>query len=1030
MNLPKLSVKQPVLIIMAFIAVLIFGIVAYMKLPTDVLPDIELPALTVITVYPGASSNEVEQQVTKVLEQVLSSTENLKTIKSSSKENVSFISLQFNWGVELNEAANNVRDLLELKKRQLPAEAESPFIFKINSAMLPVLIYGVNAGENYKAIDKIIDDEIATPLKRVEGVGTVIVMAQPKREIKINIDPLKLQSYHLSFSQISTLIKAENLSIPAGNVKIGKSDFSVRIPGEFVNLDEVREMVLTNFNGKIIRLCDVAEVEDGFKEKDEIARVKDQYSVIFFVQKKSGANTLQVATATKSKIKELQKTLPPDVKITELIDSSELIVNSINNLNETIYYGLLFVILVVLFFLREWRSSLIIIVTIPFSIIVAFIFMYIAGYSINIFSLMSLVIVIGMVVDDAIVVLENITQHIERGSKPQQAAIYAASEMTRAVSASTFTTIAVFVPMLFLGGLIGILFKQLAVLITVTMLASLITAFSLTPVMASKMLKAHQDKNKKRSWLYVKGENMFRALESGYKKFLAVVLNHKLLSLAVLVLLFGITILAGLKTGTDYIPEFDAGDVTVVFQTETGTSVEETERVTQKVEQIVKDVAGNDLRSYFSAVGQTENGILTTIGFQEGKNISTTMVKLVGPEKRKRSSADVAKEIRKRIARFPEVEKLNVSGGSLLSSAMFGNIKPIQINILSNDFEKLAQVNNQIMTTLMPMKELNNLESTIDKGKLELQVVIDKKKASALGLNVGLIALQIRQNIYGADAGELKENGDEYKMVVRLDEKYRANIDKLNLISLTSLLNQQVSLSSVAKIVQGTGPLEIKHESQQRIVTIQAGLNNTSLGEAATLVQQKISKIDLPEGVEIAYSGQLSEQKESFGNLSLMFVLGIVLVYMVMASQFGSLKDPLIIMTAIPFTVMGVIWAFFAAGLTLSVVTFIGVIMLLGIVVKNGIVLVDYINLLRARNYSITEAVLEGGRSRLRPVLMTTLTALLGMVPMAMSSGMGSEIWSPLGITIIGGLLVSTLITLIIVPVIYLLFHYKALKSA
>jgi hydrophobe/amphiphile efflux-1 (HAE1) family protein len=1029
MKLPEIGVKRPVFTAMIFIAVLLFGIVSLKMLPTDVLPDIELPTLTVITVYPGASAKEVEQQVTKKLEETLSGSENLKKITSKSKENVSFITLQYTWSSDLNEASANARDLIDLAKRRLPDAAEDPTIFKINSSMLPVIIYGVNAKESYNGISRIIEDKVSNPLKKLPGVGSVLVLGQPSREIKINIDPEKLKAYHFSITQLSQFLKLENINIPGGIIKVGSNEFAIRVPGEFESIQEIENMALSSFNGKIIHLKDIATVVDGFKEKDEIIRVGNKHAIGLLVQKQSGANTVEVATALRNEVKKIQRILPADVEITELMDSSELVTASINNLTETILYAALFVVLIVFLFLRNYRSSLIVILSIPFSLIVAFIYMYFAGYTVNIFSLMSLAVAIGVVVDNAIVVLDNITRHIEKGVRPRQAAIFATGEMGLAITASTFTIIAVFLPMVFMGGLVGIMFKQLAILTSVTLLASLVTSLLLTPMMASLLLKsAEEEKSKKHGKLYKLSEELFIALENAYKKGLEWSVCHRPMVIAISLGLFIVTLFLARNVGTDYIPEFDAGDVTIVFQTEVGTNVAETERVAKQVEEILRKEVP-EMKSFFTIVGQTEDGLLTSIGFKEGKNIATLMAKIVPPEKRKRSAREIADVLRKRIALIPEIEKYNVSGGSFLSAALLGNIKPIQVSLMGNDLGELNAVADSLKAELQKNPNLTNIETTVDKGKMEILIEIDQRKAAALGLNSGMIAMQVRQGIYGTEAGNYQEEGEEYKIIIRYDSANRNNIEKLNSIMLTTLTGQQIPIATIASIGRGVGPLEISRESQQRVVYLMSDLKDISLGDATSQVNKTLANIQVPKSVDISIGGQVTEQKESFSRLIIMFIVGVLLVYMIMASQFESLKDPLIILFTVPLSIIGVIWAFLITGLSLSVVTFVALIMLIGIDVNNGIILVDYTNMMRKRGHSLLEAAAESGRLRLRPVLMTSLTAILGMIPLAVSSGMGSEIWSPFGITCIGGLLVSKFFTMFLIPTLYVSFNKKALRQ-
>ena len=1033
MRLPKLAVNKPIATNMVFMGLLLFGLVSLNELPLDIMPEMELPTLTVMTVYPGASAEEVEEQVTKPLEEILAGTENLKDITSTSRENVSFISLQFGWGEDISEASNSARDLIEFQKRELPDEAESPVIYKVNASMFPVLVYGITARQNYEGINEIIQDEIADPIKKVAGVGSVIYVGQPEREIKIRVSPHQLDAYNLAVDEVANLLKASNMNIPGGSIKVGPNDFSVKVPAQVSTTDEIRNIPLVNFNDRIIRLKDIATVVDGFKEKDVVARNKEGKGVALMIQKQSGVNTLEVTNAVREKVRSLRKRLPEDVKIFEIMNTDQLIVQSIGNLAKTLWWALIFVTIVVFFFLREWRNSLIVFLTIPFSLIIAFIIMFVGGYTVNIFSLMALVIAIGLVVDNAIVVLENIVKHMEKGERTKQASIFGASEMGMAITASTATTLMVFIPMIFVGGVVGILFKQLAVLTSITMIASLITSLTLTPAAASNLLKKirkprHRNKTNK---FYQWSEQVFIKMETHYRHILKWVIHHKTFTLITALVIFMLTLYPGRKLGTNYIPEFDAGDIVVVIETEVGASAEETDQAAQQVMEIVREeVPELEPGTLASVSGQTEDGTLSSIGFEEGKNVATILAHLKLPDKRARSAKEIGAALRKKIRNIPRVESFHITAGSILSEAITGNVKPIEIEITGNDLEQLNNTAASIYNEILSISWLADLQTTIDRGKIEIQVHIDRDKASDLAVNAAMIGKQVRSNIYGAEAGDLTQSGNEYVINVRYAPEYRNKIESLENIKMTNLRGEQIPLKAVAEVRQGSGPQQINRKNQQRIVKVMASLHGISLGKAAEKIQGKINQINIPTGVQVQLTGQLEEQEQAFGDLYMLLAIGILLVYMVMAGQFESFKDPFIIMFAIPFTFAGIIWAFFATGLTLSVTTFIGVIMLMGIVVNNGIVLVDYTKLLRKRGYAFYEAVLEGGRSRMRPVLMTSFTTMLGMLPLALSQGMGREMYSPLGVTIIGGLLVSTMVTLIIVPVLYTLIHIRSAKKS
>lgn len=1032
MKLPEIGVKRPVATVMLFVAIIMLGLVSLKMLPLDIMPEMEFPSITIITIYPGASANEVEEQVTKPLETILSAAEHLSEIKSTSKENVSFIQLSYSWGSDVTSAANNARDLIELTKTKLPQAAHQPIIYKINSSMMPVLAYAVNAGVNYNGIENIVEEDIATVLRKVDGVGTVVYLGQPEREIKVSVNPQRLSAYGLSATQISTMLKADNISVPAGNINMGVYDFSVRVPGKFETVEEIGNTVLKAFNGQVIRLKDVAKVEDTFMEKEAFARNRTGEGVALMIQKQSGSNTVAVVNAVRAKMAEIQKTLPSDIQVHEIISNDEVVTQSVNNLTSSIWYALVFVTLVVLMFLREWKSSLIIFITMPVSLFSAFIAMYAMGYTINIFSLMALVIAIGMVVDNAIVVLENITQHIEKGSKPKQAAIFGALEMGMAIAASTATTLVVFLPMLFMGGIVGIMFKQLAILTSVCLIVSLFTALTLTPMLSSKLLKEAPRNGKKqhRSKFYAASEKVFTKIENGYKLLLGWVVFHKSLTIVIAFAVFVLTMIVGKNIGTDYIPDFDAGTFSVVFETEVGTSARQTDSISQQILQIMlEDIPEIANEAAVSIAGQTKTGALTTVGFKEGKNVGTVLCHLTPPDKRDRTAAEIAGAIRDRVESIPQIEKCRVQGGSALAAAVTGNKRPIEIIVSGNDFNQLNAVASDLQEKMQAEKAFTDVATTVDPGKLEVQVIVDKEKASQMALNTAMVGMQVRQNLYGAESGDFSEDGNDYGIVVQYAPEHRNEVNKLKEMQVSNLLGQQIPLSAIADIVESLGPLEIQRQSQQRYVKTTADLNGVSLGEATKTAQEIIDNTEIPDGISVEIGGQVNDQKSSFSSLFLIFFLGIALVYMVMAAQFESMKDPFIILFAIPFTLVGVILAFFVTGITLSVTTFIGLIMLVGIVVNNGIVLVDYTNMLRKRNYPLRDAVMEAGRSRLRPVLMTSLTTILGMLPMAVSNGMGREMYAPLGITIIGGLLVSTLVTLLLVPAMYTSLYHRTLAK-
>ncbi len=1015
-NLPTTGVSKPVFTSMIFAAIFLFGILAYRFLPRDMLPEIEIPTLTVVTLYPGASAGDVERQVTQPLEEVLAGVTQLKNITSQSKENVSFISMEFDWETNLEEASASVRDYLEFSRRSLPDQASSPMVLQISSDMFPVIIYGVTADENYADLGEITDELIANALKRATGVGSLVILGKPEKEVQINIDPVKMKAYGVNISMLNQALQTHNQSIPGGSIVTGQDETAVTVPAAFGSLEDIENTIVATWQNQPVHIKDMATVRQGLKDAKELVHIHGQPALGIFVQKQAGSNIMEVVEAVRSEMKNLEPMLPPGIEVVELMDNSEMVTATLNNLFKTILFAGIFVMIVVVFFLRKLKSSLIILLTIPFSLIVAFIFMYLADFTINIFSLMSLAIAIGMVIDNAIVVLENITRHLENGVPPKQAAIFGTREMSLPILAATLTTISVSIPLVFLDGVVGIMFRQLALITAVTLLASLFTALLLTPMLSAQMLTLPQ---KQHNRFFDFSEKIFLSTEKYYSKLLNRSLKNKKI-IAMIALIIGVlTYWVGKNTGTDYIPEFDAGDLSVVFETRVGSSTEQTLKITREVENIFKEEIP-EIRNLYSLTGQSDAGLLSSVGFREGKNVSTVFARTVLPEKRERTSKEMAEKIRERLTEIPEIENFSVSGGSLISSAVLGNVKPIQIKVTGKQLDQINKTAQTISDSLSQTTYLTDVENTIDRGKPEFRIITDRHKTADMALNPAMVAYQVRQSIFGEKAGEWNHNGTSVPIRLRYDKQYRDHENALENILITNLMGNSVYTGQITHVEYGLGNTEIKREDQQRIVYISAEPRNISLGDAAENVETILKNLEIPQEIQVRLSGQIEEQRESFSNLYMMFAIGFILVFMVMASQFESLKHPFVILFAIPFTFTGVVAAFWITNLTLSVVTFLGVIMLLGVVVNNAIVLVDYTNLLRKRGLPLSEAVREAGKNRLRPVLMTSFTTILGMIPLALSSGIGSEIWAPLAVTMIGGLLFSTLITLILVPVVYM----------
>jgi HAE1 family hydrophobic/amphiphilic exporter-1 len=1026
MKLPELGVNRPVTTLMIFTAILILGLVSISRLAVDMLPEMEPPAISVITLYPGASAEDVETKVTKYIEDEVSIVSNLDKIRSVSKQDISIVTAEFEWGTDLNEASNDIRDKLELAKRKLPDDIEEPLIFKFNTSVMPILFFGISAGESYFRLYHIVDKQIADPLKRIPGVGAVKILGGLERQIQVRLDSNRLRAYNLSPQQISARLSAENVTLPAGSVKTGSMEYSIRVLGEFQSPEEIGEIVVGQHQGSLIYLKDVAQVEDSFKEKMVFARADRKEGLRLMIQKQSGANTVEVIRRVKQALEKIKRRLPPDISIVTQLDSSEFIERSIRNLSQTIYWGGFFVILVVFFFLRRVRSSLIIALSLPFSLIIAFIFMFAFGFTINMMSLTSLAIAIGMVVDNSIVVLENITRHLEAGERPGEAALFGTNEVGLAISASTLTTIAIFLPLVFVRGITGVMFKQLGLITSMTLLASLFTALNFTPMLCSKLLKPEmflkREPSGNKRGFYQWSENLFAGLDKLYAGLLGGALSRRKTTLSICGGIFVLSLLLLPRIGTEFIPEEDTGDLVITIQLTPGTKMEETERVAREIEEIFLENVP-EMEALYAQGGQSEEGIASTLGMKEGPNVLRIGAKLVKQKLRRRSTKEIAQVLRKRIEQIPGIVKMDVDAGNPIAGLLFGGAKPITVEIIGHSLKSTDALAAQIKKIVQETPGAVDVKISRDISKPEYRVLVDRRKASSLGVTMQAVADTLRAEFYGKKSTPYREAGEEYDVFLRLRPDERSSLADIANVSIPALDGRQIRLANIAQIVQDYGPLEIERQDQERIVKVEAGIYGRALGDVAADIKHRMAGLHIPPGITVDFGGDVEEQREAFQDLALLLALGSLLVYMVMASQFESLIDPFIIMFSIPFAFTGVALFLYLTGTTLSIMSFIGLIILVGIVVNNAIVLIDYINILRARGQDMLSAVKNAGASRLRPVLMTTITTIFGMLPLAISTGEGAEIWRPLGISVIGGLTVSTLVTLVIVPVLYSIFE-------
>lgn len=1018
MNIPKLAVEKPVTTTMIFVAILLLGVVSLFRLPVDLYPEIEPPIISVITSYPGAGAEDVETNVTEPLEQVLSTVSDMKEITSTSEDNVSLITLEFDWGSDLDVATNDVRDQLELARQDLPEGAEFPTIFKIDTGLVPVVIGAFTAEESYFEIQELIDTEIGDRIRRLPGVGTVNVGGGPVREIQVEVDPARLEAYGLDLSMINTILAAENVNTPAGNLKMGMLDYNVRVPGEFESIYDLEQVVVGNADGEPVHLRDVATIRDGFRDQTRVVRVNQNQGAVIMIQKQSDANTVTVAEEALSVIDQELDRLPDDVEFHVIHDGSEFIMNAVNNLASALIAGAVFVVLVVLFFLRRMTATFIVASALPFSLIGAFIFLDFSGNTLNMITLSSLAIALGMVVDDAIVILENITTKIEEGSRVTEAAIYGTSEVGLAVFATTLTVVAVFLPLVFLSGIAGIMFSSIGMLVSLTVVVSTFAAISLIPMLASRWLKpkAEQEKSDER---FVAVTRPIRTILDGltrrYKFSLVKILTWRKTTIAISVAIFVGSLAIIPLLGTEFIPATDDGQVTVTLEFDSGQRLEETLTATTEMEQWLRETYGEDLMIIQSDSGIDDEGGIASLFSEQGTHMTTFTLRFVSKSDRDQTIFEMGEEIRRHVAGISGLYSYQVTEGG----AGIGNDAAIDLQLRSNDTALSLPLAYEIADRVREIEGAVNVEVSVSPERPEMVVTPDREKMAQLGLNSSVVAQTVRTAIQGSIASRYREEGEEYDIRVQIPEEERVRISQLEQVPISLPAGGYVRLVEVASISEGSAAPSIERVDQERVVSVTMNVFERTNDELMADVEEVLDGMEIPGSVGVEFSGEVEEQAEAFTDLLMLMLLSLFLVFAVMASQFENYRDPFIIMFSIPFSFTGVFLALLVTGLPLSVMAFLAAILLIGIVVKNAIVLVDYVNIIKDRGIPLRTAVVEGSTNRLRPVLMTAFTTMLAMLPLALSSGEGSESWQPLGVAVIGGLFFSTLITMYLVPVLY-----------
>ncbi|MBO6044827.1 MAG: efflux RND transporter permease subunit [Bacteroidales bacterium] len=1021
MSIYRSSVNHPVTTALVFIAFMIFGIFSLVKTSIAQFPEFDANTIMVMSSYQGASAADIETNLTKVLENALNGVSDLKSLTSTSRENTSLLMLEFRYGIDIDEATNNVRDKLDMVNSVLPDGATVPVIFKFSADDMPILILSATADESLPGLDKILDDRLATPLARVSGVGTISVSGAPTREIQVYCDPNKLQAYGLSVSTISSIIASENRNLPSGSIDIGSDVYSLRVQKEFKDPSELLDIVLGSVNGRIIYLRDVATVRDGRQEKEMESYTNGVRSAQIVIQKQSGANTVNVIKNIKKQLKVIEKDLPSDIEITTVVDSSDNIVNTINTLKETILIIFLVVMLVVFVFLGRWRATFIIVLSIPIALLASLVYLFATGNTLNIISMSALSIAIGMVVDDAIVVLENISTHLERGEKPKEAAVHATSEVAISVIASTLTMLCVFLPLTMMSGLAGIMFKQLGWIVSIIMIVSTTAALTLVPMMCSRMLKAGPKTGKLHNAIFGPINKALDAISRGYARLIGWATTHRKTVIFSALGIFALALvlfLPGLET--EFFPQSDQGRLTVNVELPAGTSQEVTGEFARRLYNQIVEQVPEIVRCSFT-YGQADASNTFASMRSNGANVMSMNINLGSMEDRERSTAEIADIIRADLAMYPEVKKGMVGEGMGM-----GGASSIDVEIYGYDFETTDRVAQAIKDRLLLDPAFAQVTVSRDEYTPEFQMDFDRTKLALNGLSSTTAGAAFSSAMSGSVGSFYREDGEEYNIRVRYAPEFRTSIEDMENIIVYNAAGRPVRMKDLGSVVESRVPPTIERKDRERVITVTGIVaRKVPLSRAVEVAQNVINTEDIPSELTTVVAGDYEDQQEMFGDMFLIIILIIILVYMVMASQFESFMSPFVIMFSVPFAFVGVLLGLWASRAALGVMAMVGIIILLGIVVKNGIVLIDYTILCRERGMSAVEASVTAARSRLRPILMTTLTTVLGMLPMALGRGEGSEMWRSLGVTVCWGLSISTLVTLVLIPTIYCVFAVR-----
>jgi len=1028
MSIPRVAIARPVTMFMISAIIILLGGISVTRLPVDLLPDVTYPTVSVIVRYPGVGPQEIEQLITRPIEQTVSAVAGLDQLNSSSSEGSSRVSLSFAWGTDLNEAMDDMRMRLDRVRGRLPLEAEPMQIFRQDSNAMPIMSLGIEGNYDRVTLREMAENQIGPRLERAEGVAAVTTMGGLRRQIHVQLSKEKIAALDLPVNRISALLRSENTNTPLGEVNQGERTYLLRSQAQFQSLDEIRNLVLMTRGGVPIYVRDVAEVVDTTEDVRSLLRINGLPGVRLSVQKQSGTNTVQVAQGIRDEIARINSEMP-NIKLNVLDDSSVYISRSIHSVQEHALIGAALVTLIIFLFLRSFRSTLIVCTSIPISVVGTFALLYFAGYTLNIMTFGGLALGIGMVVDAAIVVLENAYRHMEHGKDRVTAAIEGSEEVWGAIVASILTHIAVFVPLLFLTGISSILFKQLSVVVIFSLLMSLLVAVTLVPVLCANLLRLPPPVEQRTGIggrLFTASENFLDGMDDAYRRFLHKALVHRPIVIGIGVASVIAAVLMFPLLNTELAPQTDEGVVQVSAELAAGTRIERTDAIMSRLEQMTQQLVPEAETLIASAGGGGGGGG----GGMGGGGTSRGFIQLflVPKDQRKRSSDQIAFELRRQLSGIPGViVRANASGGNnQLNRLMSGgqnNDARMGIEIRGEDLEAGRKLALEVQDLLQTTPGIADPRLARDEARPELAVQIDRPKAALFGLNTTQVADTIRTNVAGTVAAQYRQGGYEYPIIVRLKQEDRELVSDVNDVMITTAGGVALPVRNVMVIQSQLGPSQIERKNQERMVLVSAE-PEIPLSEAVKAVTARLPEINRPQGFSIGFGAEVEQQEKTFKELRLVLILALILVYAVMASQYESLRDPFIIMFSVPTAAIGVVLALYLTNTSFNLQAYLGVIMLGGIVVSNAILLVDYTNILRRRDgMELREAVEVAGRTRLRPILMTSLATMLGLVPMALGIGEGSELQVPLARVVIGGLLTSTFITLVFVPTVYTLFE-------